>query len=180
MADSLGFNAVSVVLFNCAAPVVPGEPSTYTIQGVVKLWDDTPLQGVTTSAGTKTTTTDTKGNWRITDLSGPVTVSAQKNDYYIVIAGTVQTTKNVSNASTINFTAYSETEEFGGGYGTQNDPWIIVNVSQLDNMRHYIDPSTPRHYKQMRDLDLNDLRARVTPTGGELDARRHDGSRQAL
>ncbi len=142
-------------LFSCAAPFVPEEPSTYTIEGVVKLWDDTPLQGVTISAGTKTTTTDTKGNWRITDLSGPVTVSAQKNDYYIVIAGTVQPTKNVSNASTINFTAYSETEEFGGGYGTQNDPWIIVNVRQLDNMRHY---------KQMRDLDLNDLRARVTPT----------------
>jgi hypothetical protein len=151
-------------LFSCAAPFVPEEPSTYTIQGVVKLWNDTPLQGVTISAGTKTATTDTNGNWRITDLSGPVTVSAQKNDYYIVIAGTVQPTKNVSNACTVNFTAYSETEEFGGGYGTQNDPWIIVNVWQLDNMRHYIDPSTPRHYKQIRDLDLNDLRARVTPT----------------
>jgi hypothetical protein len=151
-------------LFSCTAPFLPEEPSTYTIEGVVKLWDDTPLQGVTISAGTKTATTDTKGNWRITDLSGPVTVSAQKNDYYIVIAGTVQPTKNVSNASTINFTAYSENEEFGGGSGTQEDPWIIVNVRQLDNMRHYIDPSTPRHYKQMRDLDLNDLRARVTPT----------------
>jgi hypothetical protein len=151
-------------LFSCTAPFVPEEPSTYTIEGVVKLWDDTPLQGVTISAGTKTATTDTKGNWRITDLSGPVTVSAQNSDYYIVIAGTVQPTKNVSNASTINFTAYSENEEFGGGSGTQEDPWIIVNVWQLDNMRHYIDPSTPRHYKQMRDLDLNDLRARVTPT----------------
>ena len=151
-------------LCSCTAPFVPEEPSTYTIEGVVKLWDDTPLQGVTISAGTKTTTTDTKGTWTITDLSGPVTVSAQKNDYYIVIAGTVQTTKNVSNASTINFTAYSETEEFGRGNGTQEDPWIIVNVWQLDNMRHYIDPSTPRHYKQMRDLDLNDLSVRVTPT----------------
>ncbi len=151
-------------LCSCTAPFVPEEPSTYTIEGVVKLWDDTPLQGVTISAGTKTTTTDTKGTWTITDLSGPVTVSAQKNDYYIVIAGTVQTTKNVSNASTINFTAYSENEEFGGGNGTQEDPWIIVNVRQLDNMRHYIDPSTPRHYKQMRDLDLNDLSVRVTPT----------------
>ena len=151
-------------LCSCTAPFVPEEPSTYTIEGVVKLWDDTPLQGVTISAGTKTTTTDTKGTWTITDLSGPVTESAQKNDYYIVIAGTVQTTKNVSNASTINFTAYSETEEFGGGSGTQEDPWIIVNVRQLDNMRHYIDPSTPRHYKQMRDLDLNDLSVRVTPT----------------
>ncbi|WP_448522436.1 hypothetical protein [Pseudothermotoga sp.] len=152
------------VVFSCAAPVVPGEPSTYTIQGVVKLWNDTPLQGVTISAGTKTTTTDTNGAWTIADLSGAVTVSAQKSDYYIVIAGTVQTTKNVSNASTINFTAYSETEEFGGGYGTQDDPWIIVNVWQLDNMRYYIDPSTPRHYKQMRDLDLNDLRTRIAPT----------------
>ncbi|WP_448516308.1 hypothetical protein [Pseudothermotoga sp.] len=151
-------------LFSCAAPVVPGEPSSYAIQGVVKLWNDTPLQGVTITAGTKTTTTDANGAWAITDLNGAVTVSAQKNDYYIVIAGTVQTTKNVSNASTINFTAYSETQEFGGGYGTQNDPWIIVNVWQLDNMRHYIDPSTPRHYKQMRDLDLNDLITRVTPT----------------
>jgi len=151
-------------LFSFTAPFVQEEPSTYTIEGVVKLWDDTPLQGVTISAGTKTATTDTKRNWRITDLSGPVTESAQKNDYYIVIAGTVQTTKNVSNASTINFTAYSETEEFGGGSGTQEDSWIIVNVWQLDNMRHYIDPSTPRHYKQMRDLDLNDLSVRVTPT----------------
>ncbi|AJC74696.1 hypothetical protein AJ81_03885 [Pseudothermotoga hypogea DSM 11164 = NBRC 106472] len=155
---------VLFLLFSCAAPVVPGEPSTYTIQGVVKLWNDTPLQGVTISAGTKTATTDANGTWTIADLSGAVTVRAQNTDYHIVIAGTVQTTKNVSNASTINFTAYSETEEFGGGYGTQDDPWIIVNVWQLDNMRHYVDPSTPRHYKQMRDLDLNDLIARVTPT----------------
>lgn len=127
--------SVLLLLFNCAAPPDGGTTSTYDIQGTVKLWDNTALAGVTITAGTKTATSDTNGNWSISGLTGTVTVSAQKNDYYIVVAGTVNPSKSVSNASTINFTAYSETEEMAGGLGTKESPFIIVNVQQLNAIR---------------------------------------------
>ncbi|MEJ5229552.1 MAG: carboxypeptidase-like regulatory domain-containing protein [Pseudothermotoga sp.] len=150
-----------LLLFNCAAPPGGGDTSnTYDIQGTVKLWDNTPLSDVTITAGTKTATSDTDGNWSISGLTGTVTVSAQKNDYYIVVAGTVNPSKSVSNASTINFTAYSETEEMAGGLGTKDSPFIIVNVEQLNAIRS-LDQSVVWYYKQIRDLDLNDLKSKV-------------------
>lgn len=82
------------LLFNCAAPIVP---VTYDIQGTVKLWDGTPLSNVTVKAGTQQVATDSNGNWSITGLSEAVTVSAELDDYYIVVSGTVSPTKQVSN-----------------------------------------------------------------------------------
>ncbi|MGJ8454252.1 carboxypeptidase-like regulatory domain-containing protein [Pseudothermotoga sp. U03pept] len=151
--------AVSFFLFNCSPPLVE---TPYDIQGTVKLSSGTPLEEVTITAGTKTATSDPNGNWTISGLTGSVTVRAQKKDYYIVVAGTVNPSKSVSSASTIDFTAYAENEEFAGGSGTATDPWIIVNVRQLDEVRHYISDSTPRYYKQIRDLDLNDLKSKVS------------------
>lgn len=144
------------LLFNCSAPVVP---VTYDIQGTVKLWDNTALENVTITAGTKTATTDSNGNWSITGLSGTVTVSAQLNNYYIVVSGTVSTTRQVSSNATVNFTAYSTTESFAGGTGTQHDPYIIVTADQLNNIRNNLD----KHFKQIKNIDLNDLKAKLDP-----------------
>jgi|GEM_PF-1737630 len=143
-----------LLLFNCAAPIVG---TAYDVQGTVKLWDNTPLAGVTIIAGTKSTTSDSNGNWSIKGLTGPVTVSAQKTDYYLVVAGTVNPSKSVSNASTIDFTVYSEIEEMAGGLGTKESPFIIVNVQQLNAIRS-LDQTVVRYYKQIRNLDLNDLK----------------------
>ncbi len=81
-------------------------------------------------------------------------------NYYIVVDGTnYETQIEASNERTINFTDYSETEEFGGGNGTQENPYIIVNVQQLLNMANHVpdsSDSTPLYFTQIRDIDLND------------------------
>lgn len=155
------------LLFNCAAPVVP---VTYDIQGTVKLWDGTPLSNVTVKAGTQQATTDSNGNWSITGLSVAVTVSAELDDYYIVVSGTVSPTKQVSSTSTINFTAYSETQDFAGGNGTQNDPYIIVTAQQLNNIRNNLD----KHFKQIKNIDLNDLKNKLDPLVSNWEPVGHD------
>lgn len=155
------------LLFNCSAPVVP---VTYDIQGTVKLWNNTALENVTITAGTKTATTDSNGNWSITGLSGIVTVSAQLNNYHIVVSGTVSTTRQVSSNTTINFTAYSTTESFAGGTGTQDDPYIIVTANQLNNIRNNLD----KHFKQIKDIDLNDLKVKLDPIEANWEPVGHD------
>jgi hypothetical protein len=112
---------------------------------------------VTVKAGTKQTETDANGNWSITGLTGTVTVSAGLQNYYIVVTGTVNPNKQVSSAATIDFTAYSETEDFGGGTGTENDPYIIVTAQQLNNIRDNLD----KHFKQIKNIDLNDLKSKL-------------------
>lgn len=159
--------STTLLLFNCAAPIVP---TTYDIQGTVKLWNDTALSGVTVTAGTKQATTDLNGNWSIKGLSGNVTVSAQLSGYYIVISGMVSPTKQVSGASTVGFTAYSETEDFGGGTGTQNDPYIIVTAQQLNNIRNNLD----KHFKQIKNIDLNDLKSKLDPIVANWEPVGHD------
>ncbi|WP_448522437.1 carboxypeptidase-like regulatory domain-containing protein [Pseudothermotoga sp.] len=148
--------SVLFLLFSCMGTT----PANYTIDGTVKLWDGTPLAGVTIIAGQATTTTDESGNWRIEGLTGTVVVKAEKDGYYIVVDGTnYYTSIEASNERTINFTAYSETEEFGGGNGTQENPYIIVNVQQLLNMANHVPDSpdsTPLYFTQIRDIDLND------------------------
>ncbi|MFN3283854.1 MAG: carboxypeptidase-like regulatory domain-containing protein, partial [Pseudothermotoga sp.] len=143
-------------LFNCAAPIVQ---VSYDIQGTVKKSDGTPVPNVTVVAGTKQTQTDASGKWSITGLTGNVTVSAQLQDYYIVVSGTAKQTEQVSSQATIDFTAYSETEDFGGGQGTSDDPYVIVTAQQLNNMRNYVD----KHFRQIRDIDLDDLKIKVDP-----------------
>lgn len=143
-------------LFNCAGPIVQ---VSYDIQGTVKKSDGTPLQNVTVVAGTKQAQTNVNGEWSITGLTGNVTVSAQLQDYYIVVSGTVNLNKQVSSQATIDFTAYSETENFGGGEGTSDDPYIIVTAQQLNNVRNHLD----KHFRQIRDIDLDDLKIRVDP-----------------
>lgn len=143
-------------LFNCAGPIVQ---VSYDIQGTVKKSDGTPLENVTVVAGTKQAQTDATGKWSITGLTGNVTVSAQLQDYYIVVSGTVNLNKQVSSQATIDFTAYSETEEFGGGEGTSDDPYIVVTAQQLNNVRNHLD----KHFRQIKDIDLDDLKLKVDP-----------------
>ena len=152
---------VVFLLFSCMGTTPgPSEPTSYTIDGTVKLWDGSPLADVTIIAGQATTTTDQNGNWRIEGLTGTVLIRAEKDGYYIVVDGTnYYTSIEASNERTINFTAYSETEEFGGGNGTQENPYIIVNVQQLLNMANHVpdsSDSTPLYFTQIRDIDLND------------------------
>uniref|UniRef100_A0A832I628 Carboxypeptidase regulatory-like domain-containing protein n=1 Tax=Pseudothermotoga hypogea TaxID=57487 RepID=A0A832I628_9THEM len=152
---------VVFLLFSCMGTTPgPSEPTSYTIDGTVKLWDGSPLADVTIIAGQATTTTDQNGNWRIEGLTGTVLIRAEKDGYYIVVDGTnYYTSIEASNERTINFTAYSETEEFGGGDGTQENPYIIVNVQQLLNMANHVpdsSDSTPLYFTQIRDIDLND------------------------
>ncbi len=147
---------VVFLLFSCMGTTPgPSEPTNYTIDGTVKLWDGSPLADVTIIAGQATTTTDQNGNWRIEGLTGTVVVRAEKDGYYIVVDGTnYYTSIEASNERTINFTAYHDVNDrFGGGTGTQDDPYIIVNVWQLNRVRDYLHG----HYRQIRDLDLNDL-----------------------
>lgn len=139
-------------LFNCAAPI----PVEYEIKGTVKMWDGTALPNVTVKAGTKQTETDADGEWSITGLTGTVTVSAELQDYYIVVKGTVNPNKEVSSEAKIDFTAYSETGDFGGGTGTENDPYIIVTAQQLNNIRNHLD----KHFKQIKNINLNDLKSK--------------------
>jgi len=148
---------VVFLLFSCMGTTPgPSEPTSYTIQGVVKKWNGEPLQGVTISAGGVSTTSDSQGRWSISGLSGTVVVSAQLQNYYIVVNGThYATSTQTSDAKQINFTAYDDVnDKFGGGTGTQDDPYIIVNVRQLNRVRDDLQA----HYRQIRDLDLNDLR----------------------
>jgi len=45
-----------------------------------------------------------------------------------------------------------KTEEFAGGSGTVEDPYLISSAEQLNNIRNYLD----KHFKQINDIDLSE------------------------
>ena len=45
----------------------------------------------------------------------------------------------------------SETDEFAGGSGTQQDPYLVATADQLNNVRKYLD----QHFKQIAHIDLS-------------------------
>ena len=48
--------------------------------------------------------------------------------------------------------APGDTEDFSGGSGTKEDPYLVENAAQLNNVRNYLES----HFKQVDDIDLSD------------------------